>query len=164
MGKSLLLLRHGKSDWREGEADFDRGLAKRGRLAAVLMGQYLDENDLIPDAIVTSPAVRALSTAEIVQEELDDIELIEDERIYEASIDSLLDVVNGLADEYERVLLVGHNPGFEELADELSGRSDSVLKTCSLAILHCGSGSWSEVAPGGCKLQEIVHPAEVAEA
>jgi phosphohistidine phosphatase len=164
MGKTLLLLRHGKSDWHEGEADFDRGLAKRGRQSAALMGEYLDERDLIPDAIVTSPAARALSTAEIIQEALDDIELIEDERIYEASLESLLGVVQGLPDEYERVLLVGHNPGFEELSDALSGRTDSVLKTCSMAILRTEADAWSEVEEETCELQEIVHPAEVAEA
>lgn len=164
MGKTLLLLRHGKSDWHEGEADFDRRLAKRGRQSAVLMGEYLEEHDLIPDAIVSSPAARALSTAEIIQEALDDIELIEDERIYEASLDSLLEVVQSLPDEYSRVLLVGHNPGFEELSDALSGRTDSVLKTCSLSILECEANSWSEVGEGGCELDDIVHPAEVAEA
>lgn len=164
MGKQLLLLRHGKSDWHEGEADFDRKLAKRGRQAAALMGEYLDEHDLLPDLIVTSPAVRALTTAEIIQDALDDIELIEEERVYEASLETLLAVVSGLADEYERVLLVGHNPGFEELSDALSGRTDSVLKTCSLAVLSCDAASWSEVGEGSCELAEIVHPAEVAEA
>jgi phosphohistidine phosphatase len=164
MGKTLLLLRHGKSDWHEGEADFDRRLAKRGRQSAALMGEYLEEHDLMPDAIVTSPAVRAISTAEIIQEALDDIELVEDERIYEASLESLLEVVQGLSDEYSRVLLVGHNPGFEELSDALSGRTDSVLKTCSLSILDCGDGPWSEMGEDSCELVEIVHPAEVAEA
>jgi phosphohistidine phosphatase len=164
MGKTLLLLRHGKSDWHEGEADFERRLAKRGRQSAALMARYLEDHDLLPDAIVTSPAVRALSTAEIIQEELDDIELREDERIYEASLTSLLAVVGSLADEEDVVLLVGHNPGFEELSDELSGRSDSVLKTCSLAILRSDADSWRDVSPGECELEEIVHPAEVAEA
>ena len=164
MAKTLLLLRHGKSDWHEGEDDFGRRLAKRGRQAAALMGEYLDEHDLIPDVIVTSPATRALTTAEIVQEALDDIELIEDERIYEASLESLLAVVQGLSDEYERVLLVGHNPGFEELADTLTGRTDSVLKTCSLAILSCERNSWQAAGEESCELGEIVHPAEVAEA
>jgi phosphohistidine phosphatase len=164
MGKTLLLLRHGKSDWHEGEADFDRRLAKRGRQSAALMGEYLEEHDLIPDAIVTSPAARALSTAEIIQEALDDIELVEEERIYEGSLETLLAVVQELPDEYGRVLLVGHNPGFEELSDALTERTDSVLKTCSLAILNCEADLWSEVGEGGCVLEEIVHPAEVAEA
>ena len=164
MGKTLLLLRHGKSDWHEGEADFDRRLAKRGRQAAALMGEYLDAQDLIPDAIVTSPAARALNTAEIIQEALDDVELTEDERIYEASLESLLEVVAELPDDYERVLLIGHNPGFEELSDALSERTDSVLKTCSLAILRAPVNSWKAVGEGSCELEEIVHPAEVAEA
>src|SRR3954466_9034949 len=93
MGKTLLLLRHGKSDWHEGEADFDRRLAKRGRQAAALIGEYLEEHDLIPDVIVTSPAARALLTAEIIQEALDDIDLVEEERIYEGTLDTLLEVV-----------------------------------------------------------------------
>jgi phosphohistidine phosphatase len=164
MAKTLLLLRHGKSDWREGEADFDRRLAKRGRQSAVLMAQFLEEHDLLPDVIVSSPAVRALTTAEIIQEELDDIELIEDERIYEASLEQLLEVVSGLSDEYATVLLVGHNPGFEELSDALSGRSDSVLKTCSMALLNTDADSWTASAEGSFALEEIIHPAEVAEA
>jgi phosphohistidine phosphatase len=162
MAKTLLLLRHGKSDWSsDKDSDFDRPLAKRGREAALLMAQYLAEEDLVPDVIFSSPAKRALSTAEILQEEFTDVDITEDDAIYEATLDTMLELVAGLPEDTDTVLVVGHNPVLEELTDELAGRDDTVLKTCSLAILRSKAGSWEDVTAGSCRLVEVVNPAEV---
>src|SRR5689334_1401090 len=130
MKRKLLILRHGKSDWsNEKESDFDRPLATRGVEAAERVGRYLFEEDLLPDVIVTSPAKRALNTAELVQEELVDVDIQENDAIYEGDLEHLMGVVQELPDECESVMIVGHNPGLEELVDELTGRTDTVFKT-----------------------------------
>jgi phosphohistidine phosphatase len=157
--KTLLLLRHGKSDWKnELESDFDRPLAPRGIKAARKMAEMMEEEDLVPELIVSSPAKRAISTARIVLDELGDVELEENEDIYGAELSALMNVVHSLPEDYDKVMLVGHNPGFEELANALSGREDTVMKTCSLAILNMRRGSWEEVQEGSFELEDIKNP------
>src|SRR4051812_3134502 len=121
--KTLLLLRHAKSSWKNPEArDFDRPLNKRGLKAAPLVGKFIKERKLKPDLIISSPAVRARMTAALVVEsgELEG-ELRYDERIYEADIEALLKVVSQVDEAAETVLVVGHNPGLQELLRFLTG-------------------------------------------
>jgi phosphohistidine phosphatase len=159
MRKTLMLLRHGKSDWNTSlEADFDRPLAPRGKDAARKMAALMVEQDLEPELIITSPAARAAQTAAIVVAEIGDIDLVEDEALYEASLDDLLATVHNLPDDVDRALLVGHNPGFEELAAELSGDNGVVMKTCTLAVLQVKSKSWEEVRSGTARLSALYNP------
>src|SRR5215510_11215253 len=115
--KTLLLLRHGKSS-RDDPAldDFDRPLNERGVGDAKLSGKYARRQKVKPDLVLSSPATRARDTAElfIAAAGLKNT-LAYDERIYEASARSLLQVISEFDDSYESVLLVGHNPGFEDL-------------------------------------------------
>src|SRR4051794_29220568 len=120
MTKNLILLRHAKSDWSDpGQKDFDRDLNSRGRLDAPRMGKKLCEMDVKPDLIIASPALRARLTAEFVSEQLRyDVDKIDfREEIYEASLRSLLNVINGLDDTYNKVMIVGHNPTFTYIAE-----------------------------------------------
>jgi phosphohistidine phosphatase len=119
----LIIMRHAKSDWAAGAGgDFDRPLSERGRKAAPRMGKWLKREKLIPDRIVASPALRALQTARMVADRLgiaeSDIE--QDERIYENSLAVLLEVVTAHAGGVDALMLVGHNPGLDELLCHLA--------------------------------------------
>ena len=122
MNKELLLLRHGKSDWNTNTTDFNRPLNKRGKHNAQQMGEWLDKQKLQPDLIISSPANRALSTAKIVCGAMGlSVHSIQTEkRIYEASLSNLRQVLSDIPDSSQRLLLVGHNPGFESLLSYLA--------------------------------------------
>jgi phosphohistidine phosphatase len=117
--KELLLLRHGKSDWSINASDFDRPLKKRGTRNAKQIGVWLSEQQLQPDLVISSPANRALSTAEIVASEMSiPVHSIQtDNRIYGADLDDLLLILSEIPSTIDRVMLVGHNPDLEELVE-----------------------------------------------
>lgn len=162
MQRLLLVMRHGKSErGPEFPTDHERPLAERGRRDAPRMAKLMQQQGVAPDLIVSSTAERALTTAQLVQDELGDVELRQEPAIYASGVDDLLSVVCSLPDSAERVLLVGHNPGLEEFVDELTGRDDVMLKTCSVAVLDIGAKPWDQVAPGTAKLKALVHPREM---
>src|SRR3954467_4730312 len=132
--KTLLLLRHAKSSWKEPNlSDFERPLNKRGLKTAPLMGRFLRRKKLKPDLIVSSPAERARQTTALVIEAMRlDVELKHDERIYEASVARLLEVISQIAESANLLLLVGHNPGLEELLEILTGEARQ-FSTAALA-------------------------------
>lgn len=147
MNKELLLLRHGKSDWDTDTIDFDRPLNKRGKSNAQQMGKWLDEQKLTPDLILCSPAIRARTTAAILCEAMgipiDSIQI--EESIYEASLSDLQQVLSNVPDSIQRLLLVGHNPGFESLLSELAPNipeDEKRMSTATLAYLQLDS-KWS---------------------
>ncbi|MBF0460399.1 MAG: histidine phosphatase family protein [Magnetococcales bacterium] len=124
MARHLLILRHAKSAWdTAAAADFDRPLAKRGQKDVPLMGAWLREQKLIPDHVLSSPAERAKQTALGVCHLLDikEKKIHWDRRIYGADTEELLEVLSELPAEVKTVLLVGHNPGLEDLAAYLVG-------------------------------------------
>ncbi len=161
--KQLLLLRHGKSDWNAHCSDFERPLKKRGKRNAKEMGLWfrkkfrkklsegVREQYLFPDVLLSSPAKRALSTAEKFSKSIDyPMELIKtDERIYEAEMMDLLQVISETESVYSCVLLVGHNPGLEELLEffvpEIKRPADGkLLPTATLACIQF-SQPWYEL-------------------
>lgn len=113
----LFILRHGKSDWSTGEPDFDRPLAERGRTGAQKAGDWMKDEKLIPDRVISSPARRARETAESICRSLGLKErgICFDERIYGGSVAEMLASLADHAADARQVLLVGHNPGLEEL-------------------------------------------------
>jgi phosphohistidine phosphatase len=149
--KRLTLVRHAKSSKDDPSIpDFDRPLNRRGKEEAPEMGRRLTARGVKPDAVVTSPAKRARSTARKIARELGyDLDAIrEDEAVYDASLATLKDLVRGFDDRWEHVLLVGHNPGFAELADCLSGGAVRDLPTCAVVSLSFSSDTWQEAAEG----------------
>ena len=145
---TLILLRHAKSDWSGGEPDADRPLAPRGIRQAPQAGAWLAGYVRRLDLAVVSPAVRARATWDLVSAELDERpEVVLDERVYAASGRELLAVVGGLPPDAETVVLVGHNPGLEELVSHLTGETVE-LKTSAIAVVDLPSG-WAEVDAGG---------------
>ena len=119
----LLILRHGESGWEHGEDDFARTLTDWGRRDVLRMGGWLLAQRLLPERIVSSPALRALSTAAAVCEGMGQAgrRIEHDERIYEAGVTQLLAVLADCPADCGRLLLVGHNPGLERLLVRLAG-------------------------------------------
>jgi phosphohistidine phosphatase len=149
--KRLTLVRHAKSGQKDGSIpDFDRPLNSRGKEDAPEMGRRLAARGCAPEAVVTSPAKRARMTAEKVVRELDyrGDAIHEDDRIYDASAGTLLEVIGDLDDAWDHVLLVGHNPGFEDLANLLGNLEFGALPTCGVVCLDFPVDTWNEVTPG----------------
>lgn len=160
--KTLYLLRHAKSSWDDADlADFDRPLNERGKRAAPLMGKMMSERGFIPDVVISSPANRARSTAELVTKAAGTAADIRfDEHIYEASPKTLLQVISGIDDRHETAMLVGHNPGMEGLVLCLTG-SLTPMPTAALAVIAIDAGSWKDVEVHSGKLLEIIRPKDV---
>ncbi len=160
--KTLYLLRHAKSSWDNSSlADFERPLNERGLTAAPLMGETMREKNFLPEVIVSSPAKRARQTAGLVKDSADiEGEIEFDERIYEASTSNLLQVVSGLSDENTGAMLVGHNPGFENLVRVLTGKFET-MPTAALAVIDLEIESWREVSPDCGSLREFLRPKEL---
>jgi len=162
----LLLLRHAKAAWPSGMLDLDRPLAKRGQDAAALMGKYLKGEGLEPDLAIVSSARRTQETWERVQPFLGEIAMRQDGRIYEAPVGRLVEVVREVEPGIRTLLLLGHNPGFEELARLLisEGNMDGLLllgqkyPTAGLAVIDFPFGAWSDVKPRTGRLERFVTP------
>jgi phosphohistidine phosphatase len=157
--KTLLLLRHAKSSWGDSSlADFDRPLAHRGVNDAPRMGRALKERGIVPDRIISSPAVRAVQTIQAVVKAAGlGVAPEFDEDIYGASSAELMRVVRRISDSSSCALLVGHNPGFEELLSRLTGARHS-LPTAALAGVEFQIESWSDVEDGDGKLAWFMTP------
>ena len=133
------LLRHAKSDWSGHEGDHDRPLAKRGRRQAPAAGRWLAVNVGSMDLAVVSTAKRARTTWDLVSGELDQPPSTQyDDDVYAAPAGELLDIVRSLDEALDTVVLVGHNPGFEELAETLTGDHVS-MPTSALAVIELPS-------------------------
>ena len=149
--KTLILLRHGKSDWSGDEPDHLRPLAPRGRRQVPEAGRWLADNVGVIDLAVVSPAERTRETWQLAAAQLEAPPPIrEDDRVYAGSAHSLLGVVRELPAEVATVVLVGHNPGVEDLVAGLTGRW-VWMPTSSLAVIAL-SGPWSAAASTGAEL------------
>ena len=159
--KQLLLFRHAKSSWDDKHlADFDRPLNERGLATAPYMGELLARRDLLPDEIVSSPAKRAIQTATLFKESSgSNAPLRLEQRIYEASPHSLLQITMELNNEYSRVVFVGHNPGIEGFIGFLTGQLEP-MPTAAVAIIDLNIEHWNEVKFGCGKVVEVIRPKE----
>jgi len=144
--KTLLLLRHAKSSWKDAAvADFERPLNDRGRKAAELVGKFIAKQNVTIDLVISSPAVRARQTIELVLRAAKrSPELRFDQRVYEASPTRLLEITSQIEDDRKSVLLVGHNPGMEELLTLLVG-VEQHMPTASLAKVVLSSKKWDKI-------------------
>ena len=146
--KTLILTRHAKSSWKHPFlADIDRPLNKRGERDAPVMGKRLSRRNLIPDALVTSPAARALATATAISEPLGypTGKIIVEDVLYEASKDRLLDAIYSLDDAWGTVMIVAHNPGLTDLVNELFPYPVANMPTCGVAVLKFDIENWSDL-------------------
>jgi phosphohistidine phosphatase len=145
--KTLFLIRHAKSSWDDAAlADKDRPLNDRGKRDAPKVGERLAKAGAKPDLILSSPAKRALTTAQIIAGKLDykRKNIVVDDRLYAVEADVLLDVIHRLDDKVECVMLFGHNPELTELAHHLSSKITR-MPTCAVAEFTFDVKSWSRI-------------------
>ena len=160
--KTLLILRHAKSSWKDaGLLDHDRPLNKRGKRDAPRVGRLILQQGLIPELIVSSTAKRARSTAKRVAKACDyagEIRLTP--QFYHAPAGIYIEVLNHLSEDFSRVMVVGHNPGMEELVARLG--QHCVMPTAALANVSLPIDRWSELdgATEG-KLVQVWYPRDL---
>jgi phosphohistidine phosphatase len=157
----LILVRHAKSSWDHASlSDFERPLNDRGRRDAPIMGRRLRSFGLTPGLVVSSPALRAISTARLLAQEfdidLDDLQLREP--IYDASVKALLAVVQGLPASTSPILLVGHNPGISEFAKLLASCPFDEMPTCAAVVLDLDGTAWKDVRAKTGRLRRYFFP------
>ena len=164
--KTLLLLRHGKSSWKDTTlSDHDRPLKKRGREAAERMGRLLSEHNLVPEHILSSSAARALETAQLAVEAAKypgEVETVP--ALYHADPQSLVAIVSHVPDRFGSVLIIGHNPGLEDWLARLIGRRETV-STAALAQVELPLDSWLDFSPDTRgELKGLWRPSELIQA
>ena len=145
--KTLFLVRHAKSSRNDPTlADRDRPLNDRGLRDAPKMGERLAKRDVEPDLMLSSPALRAITTAQLMAKKLDykPKDIVLDDRIYATSARVLLDIIHGLDDRLKCVMLVGHNPEISELAHRMSSEITD-MATCAIAEFSFDIKSWTKV-------------------
>lgn len=162
----LTLVRHAKSSWDQpGQADFVRPLNERGEQDAPRMALHAKRSAGRPDRIVSSPAVRALTTARVFAEVMgiEPAGIIEQRRIYEASPETLLGLVQRLDDDDRHVMMFGHNPGFSELAHLLAKCGFDDMPTCAVVQIGFSMPHWIDVAEGSGTLRFYAYPKQFRE-
>jgi len=165
MTRELMLLRHAKSDWPVDVDDIDRPITDPGKRGIQRLGVWLAQQSMQPDFVVSSPAERAWTTTEktikAMGRGID--EVARDERIYNADLASLLAVLSDVPDTAERTLLVGHNPGMEDLIDYLDhvGTGERV-PTGTLTRLTMPD-DWSSLGSGCATVEQVVRSKELPE-
>jgi phosphohistidine phosphatase len=154
---TLVLLRHGKSDWSGDEPDHLRPLARRGQRQVPEAGRWLAGNVGVIDLAIVSPAERTRQTWRLAAAELDvPARVREDDRVYAASAQSLLGVLREVPGEVATVVLVGHNPGLEDLVASLTG-GWVPMPTSALAVIDL-PGPWSDAGNTGAELRAQGRP------
>jgi phosphohistidine phosphatase len=159
--KRLTLMRHAKSSWRmPGLPDVERPLNKRGKRDAPEMGRRLAQRGCDPQRLVSSPARRALATAKAVAKALGrsrtEIEI--DDRIYGAGPAELVDVIRGLDDGLDHVMLFGHNPTVTEVVYRLTGTRLDNVPTSGVVDVELDVDAWRDLRDGGGRLVEFDYP------
>lgn len=169
--KTLTLLRHAKSGWDDKVTrDVDRPLNGKGKRAAATVGRHWRSLGLEFDHVIASPAVRVQETiAELVTGYGEDIAPAEDRRIYLASAVTLLDVIHELPENASRVLMVGHNPGLEDLVlmlvpdkatDGLRDTVEEKFPTASTAEMTF-DGAWADIVQNSARLTRFIRPRDL---
>lgn len=170
--KTLSLLRHAKSSWDDPvERDFDRPLNGRGHRAARRMGEWLKENGPLFDLVVASPALRIRQTIEGVEAGLEaKLRPVFDKRIYMASAASLFELIQETPDDVGHLLLIGHNPGLEDLlllategdVSTLRGEAEVKYPTATFATVELPLDRWAEAEEGlAGRLKAFVRPRDL---
>jgi phosphohistidine phosphatase len=160
--KEVIFIRHAKSDWgNESLKDIDRHLSERGYNDAYFLSEWFAKNNVLPQLVITSPAIRAFNTALIFAREMDlDLKNLKLEKnIYEASAEKILQVIRETDNTPARIMICGHNPGFTNICNELSEDMffDNV-PTCGMVSLSFEVDNWKEITKGMGKLNYYKFP------
>jgi phosphohistidine phosphatase len=172
--KTLYILRHAKSDQGDGSVgDHERPLNGRGREAAPRMGAYLKSKGYAPQLILCSTARRTVETCALVQPALGDVTVQFEQGLYLAEARSILERVRRVDEAIASVMVIGHNPGLEQLAGGLSSsprteaeerlhrRMREKFSTCALAVIQFPAKSWREIKQGGGALIDFMRPRDL---
>lgn len=170
--KTLFVMRHAKAE-RDSDTgrDFDRPLAKRGWRDAEAVGREMLARDLVPDAVLSSPAKRAAETVAAFASGYGELDPSYEPGIYNAPADRLIDIVRNVDDSSERLLIVGHNPGFQDLVlrlagDDLCERSDHIVDgfpTAAIAAVELPAERWREIAERSGRIVELILPRDLVD-
>jgi len=147
--KRLILLRHAKSSWdNPGLTDHDRPLAKRGILDAPKIGKFLESNNIIPELIICSTALRAKETLNLVYNEIKkNVKIIFNESIYNSNSNELVNLISGTDNDITKLMIIGHNPDLEYLVEILTDKDFPYTKysTAGLAIIDFSIDNWLSI-------------------
>ena len=159
--KQLFLIRHAESSWNHPQlADIDSPLKKGGKRDASVMGERLRSMKIKPHLILSSPAKRALSTANIISKEIgypkDDI-IIEDS-IYSGGVSNLIELIQNIDDSLSCVFLFGHNPDLNALARQFTSYDLDNIPTCGVFCINFQTGSWSKITAGSGNVAFFDYP------
>jgi phosphohistidine phosphatase len=166
----IYLLRHAKSSWSDPTLDdADRPLAGRGRRAAKAMRRYMKIADVRPDLVLCSPAERARETLQSVLSALGGPAIRFEAELYLVGQGALMDCLRRVPDEAASVMVIGHNPGFHDLARSMSrdgdpdalARLEAKFPTGGLATLVLQRDHWKDLEPGACELHSFVVPRQL---
>lgn len=157
--RTLYIHRHAKAVKHGYENDFSRDLLPKGMDDGHHMGRYLKRMDFLADLVITSPANRALQTAELVTQHTGE-RLVRDERLYQSQWNTLMDILREQAPSLQAIRLVGHNPELEELAAALCGiRPGGIhLATCGILCIQCDIDGWDELKENSGALEWYIRP------
>lgn len=156
--KTLTLLRHAKSEADSPGGDFERPLNERGRADCRRIGTQIRELGLDYDWVLASPAQRVVETVA----EVGDLLPRFDRRMYNAAPEQLLEIVQQCDDSIERLLLVGHNPGIEQLATRLTGNAVDDFPTATLVEIELAEEHWRDVGQSSRRLVRLISPKDLA--
>lgn len=161
--KTLILMRHAKSSWADEQLDdYERPLNARGQRDAPRMAEWLSENQLLPDAIRCSSALRARTTIEILRDTVDyqgDLQWLDE--LYLAAPGTYLEVAGQMSEDCRSLMMVGHNPGLEMLIETLTGESE-VMPTGAVAIVQLPIEQWCELTPETAgELMQLTRPKQL---
>lgn len=166
MTKTLILFRHAKSSWTDNVEDHDRPLADRGRKAAPIMAKWLAGKALKPTVALVSTARRTQETWGLIAPELGKVTKRDVAEIYDAPAERILDAIHAVEHSVESLIIVGHNPGMEDLARLLmkgdGGKAGARMRekfpTAAVAVLSLPVDDWTEVKSHIADLQDFVTP------
>jgi len=159
--KYLFLMRHGKSSWKNPNLDdLDRPLNKRGRNDVPLISNILAETNILPELILSSPSKRTLETAKILCTVIRQPDKIikTDENIYEASSETLLEIIKIIPDSITRAMIVGHNPGLTILNNFLSDKRIDNIPTSGMVLMEMNIKKWEDTDNGKGKILTFDFP------
>lgn len=158
--KTIVLARHAKSDWSQGLPDRERPLNNRGMGDAPKMGKLLSAYGFSPDTILSSPAVRAKTTAQLIASQLSSPPAIEiHNTIYEDGPGAVISLVQDLSDVHDSVMVFGHNPTTEQISNYLlQMRGGIIVPTCGMVCIEMSCNKWSQISPLFASLKWFLIP------
>lgn len=162
--KTLVLVRHAKSSWKDPSLeDIARPLNKRGKRDAPLMSRHLYSTGVRPELIVCSPSRRTRDTAAFFKKQFDwkEDQFVVDQRLYHGDVFDINEVLSGLGNEFEQVMIFVHNPGITAYINQESNLSVSNIPTCGVVVLDSEVSSWSNFTTSNKEVRYSFYPKRI---